>query len=198
MAESPSSKLAAAAQELLKAAGAEVSSDAQKKISTDLVSFKESFDARLNTVNQSITTLRSHADDKANTADQRLASIDQRLASLEQKVLLQTQKISKQTKLQTLSFAMQNAVLVSFTYFDTYSKESSTLVSNIMISFRRGFGYHLPDGTLQNIDKHYYKEKWEKSNKDFRDKLVEQIHGLTGTKPRVVREGDGPFAIYYS
>mmetsp|Transcript_21474 Transcript_21474/g.44176 ORF Transcript_21474/g.44176 Transcript_21474/m.44176 type:complete len:196 (-) Transcript_21474:3431-4018(-) len=195
MAEDPSSKLAAAAQELLQAAGVEVSSDAQKKISADLVSFKESADAKLNTVNQSIITSRTHADDKINT-------IDQRLSSLEQKVVLQTQEITKQTKLQNLSFALQNAKLNSFEYHvhahNSYCrKDSSDLAQDIIFSFRQGYGHFLPNGCLNDCYG-YDKAEWEKDKKDFREKLVNQIHGLTGTKPRVEKKEDARFVIYYS
>lgn len=50
----------------------------------------------------------------------------------------------------------------------------------------------------ENANKTRGKERWEKSNKDFHNKLIGQIHHLTGTKPRINKETDGRFCIYYS
>ena len=91
----PKKRLVAAAEELLKASGVEISTEFQKKLVADLGSFKESVDTKLNTINQSLVTSRVHADEKAN-------SLEQRIGNLETKVARQTEEIAKQTKLQNL------------------------------------------------------------------------------------------------
>lgn len=195
---SPSARLTAAASELLEAAGIEVSSGRQQKISTDIVSFKESVDAKLNTVNQTLVTSRTHIDDKLNSINQHVVNLEERMASLEKQV-------TTQSKMQSLEFAMDHTKLDSFQFYleskDSYAyvqtQQSCDFVTNILMSFRRNFGYYLPGGTMTQIRRDD-QERWEKSNEEFRNKLITQIHTLTGTKPRVVKEADGRHAIYYS
>lgn len=201
MAEEPSSRLTAAAAELLEAAGVEASAGIQKKMSADIVSLKDSIDAKLNTINQSLVTSRTHLDDKLNTSNQHIVNLETKLTSLEGSIV-------KESKLQALAFGIENAELQAFEYYEAREnssyygyhnrKKSSDLVRSILFGFRRNIGWYLPDGAMGEIDKSANKEKWEQSNKDFRDKLVTQIHSLLGTKPRVVKEKDGRYTIYYS
>ena len=198
----PNERLAAAAEELLKAAGVEASTELQKKLVADLVSFKKSVDAKLNTINQSLVASRERADDKASSLEQRIGD---KASSLEQRIGKLEDKVAHQTKLQNLAFAIQNATVNEFEYIDETNNsfgtrsQSSSLVRTILLSFRRGFGSYLPKGKLENVSSSSYdKSKWEESTKAFRNKVVNQIHGLTGRKPRLDQDVDGSFVIYYS
>jgi hypothetical protein len=184
---SANARLTAAATELLEAAGIEVASSRQQKISTDIVSFKESVDAKLNTVNQTLVTSRAHIDDKLNSISQHVVNLEERTASLEEEV-------AYQTKLQAFAFAIDHAEQGSFTYrtYNSYStQQSSALIPGIVLSFRRNMGNYIPDGRSGEGD-----ESTQKKN--FHEALINQIHSLTGTKPKIQLEANGKYAIYYT
>jgi hypothetical protein len=71
-------------------------------------------------------------------------------------------------------------------------------VKSILMSFRRGDGRYITGRSI-DIDYHYYSDakKIEDGEKQFRDKLSQQIHDLLGVKPRVAVADNG-YAIYYS
>jgi hypothetical protein len=169
-------------------------SSTQQMIFTGIVSFKESVDAKLNTVsqtlntvNQTLVTSRAHIDDKLNSISQHVVNLEERTASLEEQV-------SNQTKLQALAFAIDHAEQGSFTYrtYNSYStQQSSALIPGIVLSFRRNMGNYIPDGRSGEGD-----ESTQKKN--FHEALINQIHSLTGTKPKIQMEANGKYAIYYS
>mmetsp|Transcript_24522 Transcript_24522/g.44347 ORF Transcript_24522/g.44347 Transcript_24522/m.44347 type:complete len:192 (-) Transcript_24522:177-752(-) len=182
-------RITAAATELLEAAGIEVASSRQQKISTDIVSFKESVDAKLNTVNQTLVTSRAHIDDKLNSISQHVVNLEERTAYLEEQV-------ANQTKLQALAFAMDHAEQGSFTYrtYTSYStQQSSALIPGIVLSFRRNMGNYIPEGKVESGEGDESTQK-----KNFHEALINQIHSLTGTKPKIQKGANGNYAIYYS
>ena len=76
--------------------------------------------------------------------------------------------------------------------FDYYSQngiyKSSDLAKEVLLSFMQSLGYYLPDNhSLRNGDA-----------QAFRDKFVEQIELLIGRKPRVSRDVNGRYIIWYS
>ena len=192
----PAARLVAAAEELLQASGVEIASERQKKVSSDLVSFKESVDAKLNTVVQIINSSNTNFDAKINTTNQHVADLKAEVTCLKA-------ELAKQTRMQNLAFAVENTKLESFDYYqgpNSYygeRKNSSALVSLILLCFRKGLGYYLPAGAMQNNISESSKEAWEKSNKEFHTKLQEQVFALVGTKPRIQLGPDGKrFVIY--
>jgi len=71
---------------------------------------------------------------------------------------------------------------------------STDLVNSILFSFRAGRGHVLPWGHLGRDARDYT----EKSRQAFRDRIAQQIHELTGQKPRLVKsKQDGRYTIHY-
>ena len=85
-------------------------------------------------------------------------------------------------------------------------KNSSSLVLDILSSFRKGVRRYLPSAALiegYQHDQDYghgqdQKESFDKSSKEFREKIINQIHILIGTKPRIESENGKNYVIYYS
>eukprot|EP00547_Thalassionema_nitzschioides_P011753 CAMPEP_0194257388 /NCGR_PEP_ID=MMETSP0158-20130606/38929_1 /TAXON_ID=33649 /ORGANISM="Thalassionema nitzschioides, Strain L26-B" /LENGTH=159 /DNA_ID=CAMNT_0038996413 /DNA_START=1 /DNA_END=477 /DNA_ORIENTATION=+ len=144
---SSSSRLAAAAEELLKAAGAESATENQKKMVTGIKSLKASMDAKLNTIEQNLSTLKDHMGNKVSEIDKRLETMSEAITS-----------IKAEGKMQRLAFAISNADLNSFIcYYEEngeYYKESKSndLVRRILFSFRINFGHYLPKGSMKRLD----------------------------------------------
>lgn len=186
----------AAAEDLLKALAIEVTSEHHKQLSTELISLKHSANVKLNTLNHAIVTSREHTDD-------RLDTLQEAIETLDVKITKQTEEISAQSKQQILAFAVENAHLNGFQYFEEgENKDSADLARSILFSFRKGRGAYLPDdATMEHVfsakNKDAYDSKMENTKTEFREALVEQIHELTGTNP-CIEESDGSYIIYYS
>jgi hypothetical protein len=95
-------------------------------------------------------------------------------------------------KIQSLEWALSNSNLASFKYLDTKNNlvESTDLVKFILFSFRKNIGCRVENYTLNGGA--------EDGQKEFRDKLVNQLFELTGVKPRLVLASDKvKYAIHY-
>lgn len=95
------------------------------------------------------------------------------------------------TYTQALQWGISNVEIGQFDYHDNrYQKRSGNFVRAILMAFMEGDGYWLGNecstehGTVTDAGR-----------QSFRDKLSTHIHSLTGTKPRIVKEGDR-YAIY--
>ena len=199
----PSSRLVAAASELLEAAGVETATSQQMQISSDIVAFKESMDTKLNTLHQTtefkLSSINETVDSKLNTLTQRIINAEKGIASLEK-------CFSDYAKDQKITFALQNSNSKSFTYYEfakgSYrygdTKSCAELVQHILFWFRRGEGCYIPNATLEHT--HNGVEAYFKaSNEKFKVKLLDQIHFLTGTKPRIeLGSCKKDYAIFYS
>jgi hypothetical protein len=118
------------------------------------------------------------------------------IAKLNSQLELQNIKLDFQTKMQNLAFAFQNAEANTFDYYP--EKPGRQLVRPILLSFRRGGYYSIPSkhGTLGHD---LTGNERRKSEQAFRDKLSEQIHELTGAKPRFeFKKEEDSYWIYYS
>ena len=162
--------------------GAKFSSNSQAKTLAEISAMKKSADGKLNKINQ------------------RLNNIDSKMAAIQK-------DINHQTKLQALAFAIENSEIYSFQYYQyqddntegyAVKAQSADLVRDVLLNFRRGYGYILPKGTMSSFPWGHTLEEQAKSNTKFHAALVARIHTLTGTKPRVEEEDDGSFVIYYS
>lgn len=99
---------------------------------------------------------------------------------------------------QTLQWGISNSARFNFTYWigcNNQALESAGLVEGILGAFMQGMGQSLPAGAK-------LEQGWGTATPEqetaFRDKLGEQIHSLTGSKPRMVpsKQAEGRFAIY--
>ena len=182
--EQPPSKqarLTAAAEALVEAASLETNALTQKGLEASL-------NSNLNRVVQTMKSSNENFDAKINTVNQHLADVKSEIGGL--KALLEQERKDKR-----IERAQKLTHVGSFDYYlDIYSsRKSSDLAKEVLEWFLLGYGYNLPDGTMQsgyNIDK-------ETSKKAFRDKFKKQIKDLIGREPRLVKKEDGSYSIFY-
>ena len=100
-------------------------------------------------------------------------------------------------KAESLEWAFSNADQYSFIFCygkgNMLRKSSTTeLARKVVLNFRRGHSCFLPDG--------WTSARYElESQKEFRDKFVDQIHMLTGVKPRLEFNTDKEaYEIFYN
>lgn len=108
------------------------------------------------------------------------------------------QASSKQSKLQNLAWALDNVELNSFDYNNSnmvHPQSTADIVFPILWSFRRGKGYIIPDTALALSSKN--DEPLDSKRNRFRDQLVVQIHQLTGSEPKLVKQKEGSWAIFH-
>eukprot|EP00592_Proboscia_alata_P002718 CAMPEP_0194370292 /NCGR_PEP_ID=MMETSP0174-20130528/18565_1 /TAXON_ID=216777 /ORGANISM="Proboscia alata, Strain PI-D3" /LENGTH=200 /DNA_ID=CAMNT_0039147643 /DNA_START=112 /DNA_END=711 /DNA_ORIENTATION=+ len=194
-------RLAIAAEELVKAASMEVDSVTQLKLSSNLESLKESFDSKLNNVNQVVKTLSDKFDVGINKLDQNQGDI---------KNLLEKQNIimTKQNKISNLQWAYAHCEMGAFQYKEidnrnNSAKSSTELARKVISSFMTDKGMFVDDNNVSaSFDCSYSqskKEELEKSRQAFRDSLKVHISKLIGKEPRVAKFGDsnnGEYAIW--
>ena len=146
-----------------------------------------------------VTDFKDSMDSKLNTLTQRLGNVGKSIASLQK-------SFDDQAKLQNIAFGLGNSHLDSFEYYyfgpemDVNfcdNQNSSNLVKFILLSFRRGLGACVDNAAL--IKKKNDSAKLKKSQEDFHNKLINQIHGLIGTKPRIEFDSrKRSYVAYYS
>lgn len=198
-----SSQLAIAAEELIKAACTHVDStsialgketvDSLKELSAGSAAMKASVDAKLNTLNQSISSLKDEI-------------VKQNAITVLQISALKT-AIDVQTKDQKIQWAFSNAEFNSFNYYekpatgyhgcDTRTVSSSNFVKLTLLTFKQGDGRYIINRSMSQYGPYTEAKTIEEGEKQFRDKLSQQIHDLLGHKPRI-SVADNGYAIYYS
>ena len=161
-------KLARAAEELIKAASSHVDFETLA-INRDAVEALKKLASETASVKNSLTSLKESQDAKMNTMIQSIGNVEGKLDVL-------TQRIEAQTKNQALAWAYDNASVNAFIYYDkpkdSYSHgnqvQSTELVRTILLSFRRNCGHHVADRSLIR----YYNESEEakaSGEKKFRE-----------------------------
>jgi hypothetical protein len=119
-----------------------------------------------------------------------------------------TTELEHQAKMQRLDHALAKSKLRGgiwcydhFSYFDStlgiYVYDSPTLIANAIFQFRRGKGYFIKqDRFFASDSRPGFKSI--KTEVGFRNQLSEQIHILTGSKPRVEYnvEAEGHYMYY--
>ena len=107
----------------------------------------------------------------------------------------------QQVKNQKLEWAIMNANLGSFKYFQKDNSEhaidSTVFVKTVLLSFRRGVGQYITNRSMERYHFHADKTPIDAGEQRFRDALVSQVHDLVGSRPRVALAGNG-YAIYFS
>lgn len=192
-------RLAIAAEELVKAASMEVDCATQLKLSSNLESLKESFDSKLNTVNQVVKTLSDKFDVGIDKLDQNQDDI---------KSLLEKQNIimTKQNKISNLQWAYAHCEMGAFQYKDigdgnSGTKSSTELARKVICFFMTDQGMFVDENNV-SVSFDYYrsrnnKEELEKSRQAFRDSLKVHISKLIGKESRVAKHNNGKYAIWY-
>uniref|UniRef100_A0A7S1YBW4 Uncharacterized protein n=1 Tax=Grammatophora oceanica TaxID=210454 RepID=A0A7S1YBW4_9STRA len=190
-------RLAAAAEELVRAAVSESDAAALAigratvagldEMTKGSASLKESLEEKLNTVNENISDLKSD-----------VTSIKESLTTIVE--LMKNEHRNKR-----IEFALSNldlAVGKQFTYeykiessITTKQGEPKDLFQSILQAFRKGEGLPLP-----TFFPGYYRNESEKDAypEAKRTEVVNILHNLLGVKPRVEVDDDGRHTIYYA
>lgn len=187
-------KLSLAAEALVEAATLEVDSLTQKKLANEMKEFNKnltnlSLDMEKNTgrfdelkkIVEKQSSEISKVHDNINTVNHNLNGIKNIM--------------EQQLKIQKLSNAIANAHVGSFEYKNGYSSTNSKeYVQKVLQSFVNGFGLYIPNTFY--IGSGYGTN--EKETEEFRAQLKSQVKTLIGREPRLVKESNGQYAIYYS
>ena len=155
-------------------------------------------------VKDAVQSLNKSQDAKTKTMIQSMANVEQRLANVEGHLKTLNESIAAQTKNQALAWAASNTTLNSFMYYIKPSngsnyvdkRRSSALVPDILLGFRKNEGKYIHNCSLTPY-LGQSEEAITKGEKDFREALVRQIHGLIGQQPRIALY-NGCWAIFYS
>ena len=134
------------------------------------------------------------------TVNQNIVNLTAKINTVNQNIVDLNETIKHTQKLQSLAWAIQNADIGSFSYYEPNSynsKNSAELLRKVLLWFRRGQGCYIGDSTLQD-ERYLHDQKKEESREKFRQELAAQIYSLTGANPRLQKETDGRYAVYYS
>jgi hypothetical protein len=186
-----SSKLAIAAEELIKAACSHVESTSLT-IGKETVEGLKKLSIGSSSIEKSVESLKTSMDSKLNTLNQSISNLKEEVVGLNSAVALQT-------KNQKLQWAISNAGLNSFSFYvkDGYNRvESTSFVKTILFSFRKGNGHYITNRSMTDYNR-YGNNTEVQGEQQFRDALSAQIHELLGQKPLVAVDDNG-YAIYYS
>jgi RNA polymerase-binding transcription factor DksA len=187
--------LSEAAAALVKAAQLDVASTAQnKQLEASLEALKNSFDSKINSIQQVIQNSEKNFNDKINTLNQSVVNI------INENVKEVKNEIAILRKMQSLEWAIQNVAVGSFQYYSEsgHPINSSTIVLPVLCSFRTGLGHYMENGQMYHYFNRSQLSERKESQAAFRTKFATYIHTLTGVKPRLVLEADGRYTIFYS
>lgn len=129
--------------------------------------------------------------------DSKLNTLDQSISNLKEEVAKMNSAMANQAKNQRLEWAISNAGINSFKHHEKGGfslVESTAIVQSVLLSFKKGPGHYITDRSMTG---YRYGQNAEEGEKQFRDALSNQIHALTGQKPRIALADNG-YAIYYS
>jgi hypothetical protein len=180
-----SSKLAKAAEELLKVACSQVEVETLASARETVGELKE-IAANGTSLNQLISSLKDDISGSENSVKQIIGNLKDEINGLK-KTMSDIQKDAR------LQWAINNPGIGSFKYYDAgkwTERDSSEFVKSVLINFRKNSGYYIHSRCMDSC---HSKEEGEK---EFRDALSDQIHGLIGKKPRIAMAEHG-YAIYY-
>jgi len=137
-------------------------------------------------------TGKAPSEKKLNNIHQKLVEIDKRLQQM-------TSVMEQEAKLRKIEFALHNVHRKSFDYqtflwdYGENCEDSGSLVTEILWSFLKDCGYYLPTNGM--IPRNDHNE--EQARKEFRQSIVFQLESLLGSKPRLSKEKDGRYAVWY-
>jgi hypothetical protein len=145
--------------------------DKLEGVSEDIVSLKESSDAKLNMIHQDICNLKDE-----------MAKVSQALKT--------------EAKVQRIQFAIDHVEKrqnIEYSHANNY-KSIRELLTPVLWQFMQGFGYYLPDNAIFfNVGE----TNTEVGYEAFRSKVVTELHALLGKKPRLNKEANGKYAVFY-
>jgi hypothetical protein len=210
MSNAKGERLAAAAEELLKAALIQ-SENNVIQVATDslqeLKGIKGTVDSKTNSVIESINALKQQCNANHTVVHTALiTSMNGLKATIEAQFAAQTQMMEAQNRISICQWAIPYVerkmaerlkVEGSFTYYAKTARagfgerqESIDLVKSVLFFFLRKQGHFIDDkSTDQGMS--------EAGKKEFREKFAAQLEGLTGMTHHIGMS-DGKYAIWYS
>ena len=146
-----SARLEHAARALISAAGSEAD---KEQICKNFDSLKETFDTKLEVLNQSVLTSNEKFDTTFNQLHSNVVDVKNEVTSIGDHISSIKNIIGNDDKCRRLEFALANTDIGAFKYIDftRTAQNSKDLVRTILISFRKGFGYYVGE---ENFDPSY-------------------------------------------
>jgi len=185
------SRLSNAAEALVEAALLDAGTASQKELASQLETLQISLDNKLNTVIQTQKASDQNFGNKINTLNQHLVELKKDMSMI-------SSSIQEEKKQKTLERALSLTDVHQFQYYheDTCKLISSSHLAKIAIkSFMLDHGRYLPNASLAQ---RFSREATDEETKEFRYHFKAQIKALIKREPRLEKESDGNFAIYYS
>jgi hypothetical protein len=194
VASKDTSKLTLAAEELIKAACCHVESTSLAFGQETVESLKKLL-LSSSDIEKSVKSLDASVNSNLKVLNQSISDLKEVVVSLKSITALQAKDIS-------LQWAISNAGLNCFKMYrkdpSSYNAVDSTeLVREILFSFRTGRGRYINGFSMITYSQYSNTSQQEEGEKQFRDKISQQIHELLGQKPRI-DVVDKSYAIYYS
>jgi len=183
------SRLSNAAEALVEAALLDAGTASQKELASKLEALQISFDNKMNTMIQTQKASDLNFDKKINTLNQHLVDLKKDMSTM-------SSSIQEENKQKTLERALSMTDLQSFQYYIHHVEKNSTDLAKLVIRWYMlgDYGYYLPKASLAET----CGEATDEEAKAFRDKFKAQIKTLIKREPRLKKESDGRFAIFYS
>lgn len=201
--EEGQTRLARAAEELIKAASREVeetSLQLSRKIVEGLGNLSSTIDSLQRTLQSKFDKNIEKLDENNKVSDENNKKIEAKLDAVVVSLVGVMRAIETQTKQQRIDYALAHVVEHGkFDYLNPQRQRftSAILVREILESFRKGYGYDIHDYFCEDPYRYVSHAATEEQRKEFREKLSKQIHSLTGSEPRIAL-WNSKYCIYYS
>jgi len=208
-----STRLASAAEELVKAVTLEVDSFTHQKLCTNLESVKGSLESRLNSINRVVKALGEKIDSGIDEVNHNQADIKNLLEKQNSFILKQSSIISNQHKINNLQWAITHCEVGAFKYKEVAIDRvisSEELARQAIGWFMIDEGlilcekYVMPDfntspplPVLYSTESYDDEDELERSKQAFRDNMKGHIMKLIGKEPLLSKAQNGEYAIYY-
>ena len=163
--------------------------EASSSLETDTI--KSSLTNALSKVAQQIQLSHDSLDSKINTLNEQISTIKSDIAAL--KEIMEDERRQK-----TLERALSLVDVGSFKYYENgnSSKNTADLATAVIRAFILGHGKNLPVAPALTAGNMSDKERAVHA-KDFVEKFAKQITDLIKREPRVEKEKNGPYKIFY-
>jgi anti-sigma factor ChrR (cupin superfamily) len=179
-------RLAAAAEALVEAASLEADAATHKQLAQNLDALKTSFASNLNRVVHTVKSSNENFHAKINTLNQNVQDVKNEIVAMKNEIVAMKALLEEERKQKTLERALNLTHLGSFEYSN--ARESSDLAKKVIDWFMLGYGVRLPSNATVDNNR----------NEDFYEKFKGQMKVLIKREPRLVKEEDGSYFIYYS
>lgn len=177
---------------LIEAASSGADAVTQKQLVAKLDSLKFSFDNNLNKVVQSMKSSNENFDAKINTLNQHVASVKSEISAVKSDLGDLKALMEEDRKQKMLKAAFELVHLGSFTYIDDgYEEESYYLAQQAIEWFILGRGFTMPTKATLTYSGNGHEYQ------DFLEKFKVYIGALIQHEPRLV-ENNGVYTIYYN